>query len=194
MAFEDGDRTFLNVIRPETFVEGTGCNVGDAITVGEDHLLSWKVSADWQIKLAKVKIDILATVDDILPLKLMTIPPSPLCTDALQVSYNEMNDQNIIDALYWLYADKDIGLTLSDGVLKVGDARLVYRVTNYLGKTEWKVSSYDSLKYIYEKMGFRLLQGAELNYVNEATRFGFPDVSKKQFAVRTIESKIVSPK
>ena len=187
LAFEDGDRSFLNIIRPETFVEGTSVNVGDGISIGEEHTLSWKVSADWQVKLAKVKVDILATVDGILPLKLMTIPASILNPDTLQISYNEMSNQNVIDAFFWLFADKDIELTVSDGVLKNGNVRLVYPVYDSSGKVkQWNVSMYESLNYIYNKMGFRLLQGAELDYANEATRLELPAVSKKQFAVRTL--------
>ena len=52
LAFEDGERSFWKVVRPETFEndpEGnpTVQNIGDNIEVSVPHKLSWKVSSDW---------------------------------------------------------------------------------------------------------------------------------------------------
>ena len=76
LAFENGNRGFATVVRPETFIEGTGANVGDGIAANEEHALSWKVPADWETDLAKVTFEVLAMVpgDGLLPLHLITIP------------------------------------------------------------------------------------------------------------------------
>ena len=76
LAFEDGERSFAKLVRPETFVEGTGVYVGDNITPNEEHTISWRVSSDWQTKLAKVKFEVLAMEGELVPLELMTIPES----------------------------------------------------------------------------------------------------------------------
>jgi hypothetical protein len=64
LAFQDGERSFLKVVRPETFVKDssgkdTAQNIGDNIPANVEHTLSWKVSADWATDLAKVKFEVL---------------------------------------------------------------------------------------------------------------------------------------
>ena len=160
LAFEDGERSFAKVVRAENFVADlngneTSGNVGDAITANEEHTLSWKVSADWATRLAKVSFEVLATEDDILPLELMTIPGTAVHPETWQVSWNYVTSDKSFEALLWLYADRDLGLTLEDGVLKNGSTRLCEGAA---------VSAYDALVYIYGKMGFQLLDGDSLDY------------------------------
>ena len=59
LAFEDGERSFWKVVRPETFIDGTAANIGDNIAANVEHSLAWKVSSDWDTDLAKVKFEIL---------------------------------------------------------------------------------------------------------------------------------------
>ena len=51
LAFVDGVRSFANVIKPVTFVEGSASKLGDAITSNTNHTLTWDVAADWNIVL-----------------------------------------------------------------------------------------------------------------------------------------------
>ena len=182
LAFEDGVRSFANVVRPEDFIADlngneTSGNVGDAVTANEEHTLSWKVSSDWATRLAKVSFEVLATEDDILPLELMTIPGTASHPETWQISWNYITADKSFEALLWLYADKDLGLTLQNGVLKNGDTRLCSGAS---------VSAFDALVYIYGKMGFQLLDGDALSYVKEATRFDLPDKSGRQYAYRVV--------
>lgn len=182
LAFEDGVRSFAKVVRPEDFIadlEGneTKGNIGDAVTANVEHTLSWKVSSDWATRLAKVSFEVLATEDDILPLELMTIPGTPAHPETWQISWNYITTDKTFEALLWLYADKDLGLTLQNGVLKNGDTRLCSGAS---------VSAYDALVYVYGKMGFTLLDGDALDYVREATRFNLPDKSGRQYAYRVL--------
>ncbi len=182
LAFEDGVRSFANVVRPQDFIADlngneTSGNVGDAVTANEEHTLSWKVSSDWATRLAKVSFEVLATEDDILPLELMTIPGTASHPETWQVSWNYITADKSFEALLWLYADKDLGLTLQNGVLKNGDTSLCSGAS---------VSAYDALVYIYGKMGFQLLDGDALSYVKEATRFNLPDKSGRQYAYRVV--------
>lgn len=74
LAFEDGKRSFANVVRPETFVDGAAPSDWDAVEANVEHTLSWKVSSDWSAKLAKVKFEVLVCEDGLLPLEVATIP------------------------------------------------------------------------------------------------------------------------
>ena len=121
LAFEDGERSLNKVTRPETFIEGTAANLGDAIAPNVEHKLSWQVSSDFKTDLAKMKFEVLAVEDGILPLEFITIPANGT-NKKMQLSWNLLKEQQYFDALFWLYADKTEGLSLVDGVLKVGDA------------------------------------------------------------------------
>ena len=184
LAFQDGERSFAKVVRPETFVEDengnpTAGNIGDGVTANEDHTLSWKVSADWNATLAKVKFEVLAVEDEILPLELVTLPKTET-QPKMVFSWNYVVSSRAFDSLLWLYADKDLGLTLTDGVLKNGTVRLADGAS--CDKT-----SYDALVYIYGKMGYELLQGERLDYVRERSRLDLPGISERQYAVKVIE-------
>ena len=184
LAFQDGERSFAKVVRPETFVEDekgkpTAGNIGDGITANEEHTLSWKVSADWNATLVKVKFEVLAVEDEILPLELVTLPKTET-QPKMVFSWNYVIPSRAFDALLWLYADKDLGLTLTDGVLKNGTVRLA-------DGASCDNTSYDALVYIYGKMGYELLQGERLDYVRERSRLDLPGISERQYAVKVIE-------
>ena len=179
LAFKDGVRSFANVVRPETFIEGTDVNIGDGIAANVEHKLSWKVSADWQETLAKVTFEVLSLEGELLPLELTTLPKTD-SQPKMEVSWNQFPQFTLFDALMWLYADKDIGLRLEDGVLKNGDVRLAAGAS--VDKT-----MYDATVYVYGKMGYELLQGERLEYARQMLRRNLPSVSVAQYAVKVIE-------
>ena len=196
LAFEDGVRSFANVTRPETFIDGTAANIGDAVAANVEHTLSWKVSSDFQTDLAKMKFEVLAVEDGILPLELTTIPANGT-NRAMELSWNLLTEVQVFDALLWLYADGDSGLSLANGVLKNASTTLISGTS--LNKTSKKVSGstvyyYPASAYIFNKMGFSLLEGDALTYANEMTRFGLaPGTSSsdciRQYGYRWIEAQ-----
>lgn len=167
LAFEDGERSFWKVVRPETFVKDadgneTAQNIGDGIAANVEHTLSWKVSSDWKTDLAKVKFEILTREDGVLPLDLITIP-SVNGNPEITCSYNAQTDDDVLNAMYWYYADGADDLVLDDGYLKTaGGEDLVNRAT--LGNKPACV------RYIAEKMGYVALTGALLDFARTATR------------------------
>ena len=177
LAFKDGVRSFANVVRPETFIEGTAANVGDAVAANTELKLSWQVSVDWDIDLAKVKFEILATEDDLLPLELRTIPANG-SNKAMEFSWNVLTDDQVFSALLWLFADKDAGMSLSNGMLKDGSSLLV---------TGNRLSDSAAISYVYSKMGFSTLSGDALTYANTMTRLGLSPNGLRQYAYRWIE-------
>ena len=117
LAFVDGVRSFANVLRPSSFVDGTAGNLGDAIPANTDLALAWDVGADWEIDLAQVKFEILAMDGrGLLPFEWITIPAAG-GEPELTISEKSPTDQEVLDALFWQYADGDTGLWLEDGVL-----------------------------------------------------------------------------
>lgn len=180
LAFEDGVRSFANVTRPETFIDNTAPADWDAVEANVEHTLSWKVSADFTTDLAKMKFEILAVEDGILPLELTTIPANGT-NRAMEFSWNLLTEAQVFDALLWLYADKTEGLTLANGVLKNGSTQLA----NGTG-----ISTSNALRYVFSKMGFSPLTEDALTYANALSRLGLsPNTGIRQYAYRWIEGE-----
>ena len=182
LAFENGERSFAKVVNPETFVNDldgnpTAQNVGEAIEANIPHNISWKVSSDWAIRLAKVKFEVLVLKGELLPLNLRTIPLSDQY-GMMQISWNTLTENHVFDALLWLYASKDAGLLLENGTLKNGSTQLA-------NGTE--LSGENAVQYLFNKMGFDgVLSGSRLNYVNQETRLGLSPSGVRQYAYKML--------
>jgi hypothetical protein len=174
LAFQDGNRSFAKVLRPETFVEGTEANVGNGVAANVEHTVSWQVSKDWDVDLAKVSIEVYVKEDNLLPLSLTTIPAMGERA-AVTFSRNEPDSEKVMNALYWLYADKAADLMLANGVLKCGNTQLVNGST---------LSDANAVSYIYSKMGYGTLSGDTLKYVNELMRTKLNPSGLTQYAVK----------
>ena len=181
LAFEDGERSFAKVIRPETFVNDidgnpTAQNVGDNVAANVEHKLSWKVSSDWATRLAKVKFEVLACDGALLPMETTIIPVSDRY-GKMQISWNRHTNDQIFDALMWLYADKVAGLTLENGALKADGKTLA----NGAALSDAKAAA----EFVYRAMGFDgVLSDDLLNYVNEETRLGLSPDGIRQYAYK----------
>jgi hypothetical protein len=118
LAFVDGERSFANVLKPVTFVEGTAAKLGDAILSNTNHTLTWDVAADWNVGLGQVKFEILCRdARGLLAIDWITIPAAG-GNPALTISKDTPSDASMLNALLWQYADGDPGLTLEDGKLR----------------------------------------------------------------------------
>lgn len=198
LAFEDGERTLNKVTRPETFIEGTAANLGDAIAANVEHKLSWQVSSDFKTDLAKMKFEVLAVEDGILPLEFISVPANGT-NKKMQLSWNLLTEAQVFDALLWLYADKDAGLMLADGVLKrASDGYLLgydASISTLSGRQYKDIDGAGGAyyyfapapEYIIAKMGFSVLSGDALTYANEMTRLGLSPSGIRQYAWRWVE-------
>ena len=112
LAFEDGERGFATVVRPETWVEGTESNIGDGIAANVAHRLSWRVSTDWKTDLAKVKFEVMAMEPGtlLLPMHFITIPAAEGHPKTI-VSVNDLTDS--VDDIFFISSD----INQYDGVL-----------------------------------------------------------------------------
>ena len=162
LAFEDGERSFLKVVRPETFIDGTAANIGDNIAANVEHSLAWKVSSDWDTDLAKVKFEILTSDQGKLPLDFITVPGLNGVPD-ITFSYNSQTAANVLNAMYWYYANGEQDLVIDDGYLKTtNNVALVSR--NVLGDQQ------ASTEYIADKMGLEVFGGSLFHYAVGAIR------------------------
>ena len=117
LAFIGGVRSFANLIKPVTFAEGTGAFLGDAIATNTNHTLVWNAAADWNTDLGQIKFEILAMDGrGLLPIDWITIPAAN-GNPALTISKDTPANADVLNALFWQYADGDPGLILSNGVL-----------------------------------------------------------------------------
>jgi hypothetical protein len=117
LAFVDGVRSFANVLKPVTFVEGTAAKLGDAIPSNTDHTLTWDVAADWNIDLGQIKFEVLAMdARGLLPFDWITIPAADGKPE-LTISKNSPTDAEVLNSLFWQYAIGDSGLSLANGIL-----------------------------------------------------------------------------
>lgn len=179
IAFEDGVRSFANVARVETLVDNTGVNISDSVAANVEHVISWNVAADLKADLANIVVEVFAIEDDILPLELTTIPANGT-NKAMELSWNLLTERQIFDALLWLYADKDAGLTLVNGTVKNGSTQLA---------SGTGTSNPNAIRYIFSKMGYSTLTGDALTYANSMTRMGLAPDGIRQYAYRWIEAQ-----
>lgn len=160
LAFVDGTRSFSNVIRPVTWVEGTQANLGDAITTGVNHTLTWDVKADWSIDLGNIKVEILARDGrGLLPLEWITIPAAG-GNPAVTISKNVPTDAQVLDALFWMYADNDAELVLTNGNLK-GTATSGLYSEEILASGNSLLSMTPAVVYLYKRMNVARASGYE---------------------------------
>lgn len=173
LAFEDGERSFWKVVRPETFIEGTDKNIGDGIAANVEHKLSWKVSKDWDTDLAKLKFEILVSDVAQLPMKHAKIAERGR-SPSLTVAYGTQTDEDIFNAMLWYYADGAVDLVNNDGYVDTTNGiRLVNRTA--------LANRLEPLRYVYDKMGYEALVGGNLlSYARRATRRDLQFNSKMQ--------------
>lgn len=175
LVFEDGEMSFSKVVRPETFADGTEVNVGHVVPANTNLLVSWHFTADWDVKLARVKVMILLQENYFpVPLDVVVIPENG-GNKRVEFSTNEIAESTYMDALYWLYASKDDGLVLADGVLS-SEGIVIARGSELV---------YPNVaRYVFKSMGYALLEGESLRYVNETARLSLSPEGSRQYAVR----------
>ena len=177
LAYQDGNRSFANAVPVLTFADGTGVNVGDNVPANKELTLSWQVAADWAADLEKVRFEVMVMDDALLPLHFVTIPKTQNHA-AIQFSDTVLSSTAVMNALFWLYASQDDDLTLSNGVL----SNPFFDVAS---GTSLRNES-QTVAWLYQKMGYSLLSGKNLEYVNSAARISLSPSGIKQFAVKTI--------
>ena len=177
LAYQDGNRSFANAVPVLTFADGTEANIGDNVPANKELALSWQVAADWSADLEKVRFEVMVMDDELLPLHFVTIPKTPNHA-AIKYSDTVLTATPIMNALFWLYASQTEGLTLTNG-------RLNYNGTELANGTNISNPA-ATVGMLYGIMGYSVLSGEDLNYVNAAARISLSPSGIRQFAVKTI--------
>ena len=181
LAFVNGIRSFSNVLRPVTFVEGTASNIGDAITTNVNHTLSWNVGADWNISLGNVKFEILARdARGLLPIEWISLPAA-VGHDAVTVSKDTPSGSDALNGFFWQYAAGDPNLTLISGVL-MGNS-------NSGGFSECGLVSGAAVQdyglfYLFRAMNLDLASSSEMDYAAAAAGAVVTNPASRHFANR----------
>lgn len=184
LAFVDGVRSFANVLRPVTFVEGTVAKLGNAIPSNTNHTLTWDVAADWNIDLGQVKFEVLAMDGrGLVAFDWITIPAAN-GQPALTLSKDTPDNSPILDGLFWRYADGDTGLTLGNGVLRGGSAS-----GDFTGVALANGVTPDTYAapYLFKQMNLAVTGGSDLVYANTNARAGILNTSKFHASNRTYD-------
>jgi len=175
LAFIDGIRSFANVIRPETFVEGTDASIGDGVSPGVDHILTWNVRADWDVDLEEAHVEILCKDSrELLSFEWIGIPAAGEYPE-ITISRGAPLDAEVLDALYWLYADANPGLELSNGILRGSPASGVFSgVVLATGPDAMD----DAVPFVIKHMGLQPADYYETESIIRIARPGLRDINR----------------
>ena len=185
LAFENGVRSFANVVRPTTFLEGSV--IGDNVPANTVNSFAWKVSADWKVDLAQVSVEVLAqdVGAGLVPLDFVTIPAHG-SYGAVTCSKNVVSDAQYLDALYWLYADGDADLSLKDGWLRDAAGRILVKETALQTVVGIENLVYGKMGYLANNSGWQLLGEADPRRVaiGRVRREAFPQMGAKRLLMK----------
>jgi len=169
LVFKNGVRSFANVIKPTAFVEGTGSKIGDAIPANANQTITWDVAADWDVQLGQVKFEVLAMDGrGLLPFEWITIPAVG-GKPALTISKDAPSDTQMLNALFWQYANSDTGLSLTSGVLRGSSAS-----GNFAGLdlANGSTVQFYGGPFIFKSMNLDSADSSETNYASGTARAG----------------------
>jgi hypothetical protein len=162
LAFVDGVRSFAKVMRPTTFVEGTGANLGTNVAANVSHQLVWDVGADWDIELGNIKFEIICKdARGLLPLEWLAIPATAT-TEALTISQNAPADTEVLNALFYQYAMGDTGLNVAtNGVVRGSATSGVFSGAELVNGTTLKTYA---APYVMRRMNLQPADQSDVNF------------------------------
>ena len=175
LAFIDGVRSFANVIKPVTWADGTEVNVGDAVTTGVDHTLTWNVGEDWDIDLGQVKFEVLCRDSrGLLAFDWVTIPAAGGHNETT-ISKNSPTDAEVLNALFWQYAAGDTALSLSNGVLRGNANAGVFDAYPLVDGTELEPYA---PAYVFKQMNLQPAAVDDIDYAQNIAHAGLSDAGR----------------
>ena len=192
VAFKDGVRSFANIVPVRT---GEGVPKGESVATNVEHTFVWEVASDWATDLDKVAVEILVQGETLLPQEQLTIPATET-HKAMTITRNALAEPWLFDALVWCFAEGDEQLQIKDGRVSVGGVDVAYEDklptgTGWAGayNSGWQREATALLNYLYGKMGYKVLAGADLEYAESATRLDFASEGLRQVSVKIDEGE-----
>ena len=154
-----------------TLVGGTEINLGAAVATNTDLTVTWDAGVDWGAAFGDVSFDVYANDGrPVLGFHMLTLP---LPSGDLTISRSPVNDLEIKEALYYLWATGQ-GIRLDNGQL-VGQGGIFEGVT--LGTPEAPVTD-NSTDMLFYLLGLEEASEAQVN----AAREGFDANTEYEFA------------
>lgn len=171
LVFVNGVRSFANVIRPVTFVDGTSSNLGDTVTTNVSHTLTWDVAADWNIQLGQVKFEVLAVDSNgVIPFQGITIPAAAGQTE-LKINQIGLTDAQVLNALFWFYASGNAYMEVVNGTLMGSASSGVFRQKPVVAGSA--VNQDYARQYLSKVLNISLAGTDLFRYAENATRTQF---------------------
>lgn len=180
VAFVDGVRSFTNILP----VKGTGVPNGTAVAANTEHSFTWNVGNGLSGDLAKIAVEILVEEAELLPQKLMTIPGTTKNAKEMVITWNPLSEAQAFNALLWCCADEDEAVKVKDGVVTINGIQVASGMN--IDRSNSSVTAL--LNYLYGKMGYKVLAGADLEYAKAATRLELANSGLGQVSVKVAET------
>lgn len=103
VAYEEGNRSVDSVIVAKSFVNASLGDVGAGVPVNIEHVVTWDIAKDADIRLAKLKIEVLALTrpEEMLPLSFVRFNYN---SKTYVASVNIPSESDVFNAKFWLKA------------------------------------------------------------------------------------------
>jgi hypothetical protein len=168
LAFKEGVRSFSNIIKPTTFVEGTASKIGNEVPTNEDHTLTWDVAADWNVDLGQLKFEVLALDSKgLLPFNGITIPAANGRSE-LKINQAGISDSHVLNGLFWMYADGHPDMAITNGNLVGSSTSGVFKDKVVVQGSE--LNKIYAHQFLFKLMNISAAGSDILKYAETATR------------------------
>ena len=112
LAFVDGGNDLSKVIVPKTFVGDTTGKLGQNVSTGQNHTVTWNAGADWSASFGELEMAVLAKDDrDLLNLHFLTLPATDSNSTELKINRSPITDADLLNVWYWLIATGHTGIS-----------------------------------------------------------------------------------
>jgi DNA-binding beta-propeller fold protein YncE len=157
LAFVDGGNTLNSLLKLNTFVEGTGSNLGLNIPSNARKRITWNAAADWSVNFGQIQVEILAKDEHgLLAFHWITLPASGADL-AVTVSESPVSDADLLSIWYWLIATSDPSVRLQNGLIYgVGGSYDGQNLANSATTTA------PGRQFLYSRLGVRSITTMEL--------------------------------
>ncbi len=173
-AFEGGTNNFSHFISVQTFMEGTGGNVGDGVTFNTTNRVVWDITADVDTEYFNVRMAVMAHDNDrgLWDVEFITLPAEGEDPE-LTISRSWLNPNALIPVWYWLLgnaAEEGVELRHDSGLGKkaifaVGGAHdgevLAYDYYTYQANNIWMTTA--GWDFLAARLGYRMATADEKN-------------------------------
>lgn len=160
LAFSGGVNSLNNLLRLNTFVEGTASNVGANVAANQPHRLTWNAAADWTVDYGEAKFRILANDGRAMLDHIFINLPADAANPALTIARDPVTQYDLLHCWYWLIATNAAAINLVSGRVYGVDG--AYSGVLLASDT---TTTAQGRAFLFERMGVREATLAELSRI-----------------------------